>query len=494
MKRGLAVRGSRGGGRSGVHRPAPNRVYRGIAALSRWNVREQARANAIELTFVVALTALYSALALRLHLRLETAGYDLGIFEQAIRNYSEFRPPIVEIKGPGFNLLADHFHPILVLLAPFYALVPTSATLLVAQAFLFALAAAPLVAWARRSLGIRAALAVGVIYGFSFGIASAVGFDFHEIAFAVPLLAFSLAALGQGHLRQAAAWAIPLILVKEDLGATAVAVIGALIFLRGARRLGSVTVVIGIGASLLEVLLVLPLMSSSGAYAYWSRLGSGPSLLQSAVAHADVKLSTVILTLAITGFAALASPLVLVAVPTLIWRFISTDPFYWGTTFHYSAVLMPIVVASLIDALSRLRTRDTRRSRLLGRAVLTVSLAVTVAAVPSHAFARLFGPTLWEPNPRIEAVDAALALIPGGATIAASDNIAPQLISRTTVTVFGLQPLARIRPDWILVDPYSTRHFRVSRAAEQQDVAGALRHGYVVALERDGIALLRRTE
>jgi uncharacterized membrane protein len=118
-------------------------VYRGIAALSRWNVREQARANAIELTFVVALTALYSALALRLHLRLETAGYDLGIFEQAIRNYSEFRPPIVEIKGPGFNLLADHFHPILVLLAPFYALVPTSATLLVAQAFLFALAAAP---------------------------------------------------------------------------------------------------------------------------------------------------------------------------------------------------------------------------------------------------------------------------------------------------------------------------------------------------------------
>jgi hypothetical protein len=87
-----------------------------------------------------------------------------------------------------------------------------------------------------------------------------------------------------------------LILVKEDLGATAVAVIGALIFLRGARRLGSVTVVIGIGASLLEVLLVLPLMSSSGAYAYWSRLGSGPSLLQSAVAHADVKLSTVILT------------------------------------------------------------------------------------------------------------------------------------------------------------------------------------------------------
>ena len=79
-------------------------------------------------------------------------------------------------------------------------------------------------------------MTVGVIYGLSFGIASAVGFDFHEIAFAVPLLAFCLSALGQGRLGQgalgqgrlgqAAAWALPLVLVKEDLGVTAVAVIG----------------------------------------------------------------------------------------------------------------------------------------------------------------------------------------------------------------------------------------------------------------------------
>ena len=80
--------------------------------------------------------------------------------------------------------------------------------------------------WARRSLGTSAAVTVGVIYGLSFGIASAVGFDFHEIAFAVPLLAFCLSALGQGRLGQAAAWALPLVLVKEGLGVTAVAVIG----------------------------------------------------------------------------------------------------------------------------------------------------------------------------------------------------------------------------------------------------------------------------
>ena len=80
--------------------------------------------------------------------------------------------------------------------------------------------------WARRSLGTSAAVTVGVIYGLSFGIASAVGFDFHEIAFAVPLLAFCLSALGQGRLGQAAAWALPLVLIKEDLGVTAVTLFG----------------------------------------------------------------------------------------------------------------------------------------------------------------------------------------------------------------------------------------------------------------------------
>nr|WP_280921411.1 DUF2079 domain-containing protein [Streptomyces novaecaesareae] len=58
------------------------------------------------------------------------------------------------------------------------------------------------------------------------------------MAFAVPLLAFSLTALGDGRPRAAAYWALPLLLVKEDLGLT-VAVIGLLIARRGHRRLGS---------------------------------------------------------------------------------------------------------------------------------------------------------------------------------------------------------------------------------------------------------------
>src|SRR5690625_6881131 len=55
--------------------------------------------------------------------------------------------------------------------------------------------------------------------------------QFHEIAFAVPLLALSLTALLRGRVAATVAWAAPLVLVKEDLGLT-VAVLGVIIALR----------------------------------------------------------------------------------------------------------------------------------------------------------------------------------------------------------------------------------------------------------------------
>ena len=55
-----------------------------------------------------------------------------------------------------------------------------------------------------------------------------IDFDFHEIALAVPLLAFSLSALVRGRVRATALWALPLVFIKEDQGFT-VAAIGALL-------------------------------------------------------------------------------------------------------------------------------------------------------------------------------------------------------------------------------------------------------------------------
>lgn len=440
---------------------------------------------------VVSLGIVYSILAVRRHLTFRTAGWDLGIFEQAIRNYASLRAPIVVLKGDGFNLLGDHFHPILVLLAPFYALFSTPITLLIAQAVLIAVSAWPLVSWAEASLGRVAAAAVGVIYGLSFGLASAVGFDFHEIAFAVPLIAFSLSALGQSRLRAAALFAAPLVLVKEDLGVTIVAVIGVLLFLRGARRLGAMVGVFGLAASAVEVGVILPAVNG-GDYQYWSKL-SGQPILTVLMSSSGEKIGTLLLTVAITGFAALLSPIALAAIPTLLWRFASNDAHYWGTDFHYSAILMPVMVAAMIDGLIRMHDR-----RFFGRrvvpALLAVALLVTFVTLPSHRLGELASVDFWTASPRSSAITEALAMIPDGTTVSASDNLVPQLTSRDTVTLFGLRPLAATKPQWIIVDPQSTRHFTVTRVREHKSLVSAEHSGYRVRFHREDITLLERLE
>ncbi|MGW5422635.1 DUF2079 domain-containing protein [Streptomyces sp. NPDC003943] len=452
---------------------------------------------------------------------MRTTGYDLGIFEQAVRAYAELRAPVVPLRGEGFNLLGDHFHPLLAALAPLYRLFPSPLTLLVAQSALLALGAVPLTRWAVRAVGPRAAHAVAAGYGLSWGIASAAAFDFHEVALAVPLLACSLEALGRRRWRAAVAWAAPLLLVKEDLGFT-LAAVGAYIALKGPRRLGLATVAAGLLGSALEIEVVLPALAPTGGYAHGGQLAAAHGSLLSALAHApldllrpDVKATTLILVFAPSALLALRSPLALIALPTLGWRMASENVFHWGTAFHYSAILMPVVFAGLLDVLGR-ESRESRENRegdrRQVRAALATVLAVTAVLIPSFPLAQLAQRATWHTTPHLEAARALLARIPDGATVAASNRLAPQLTSRCTVVLFPTFPvggrlyeyrrkdLPPPTAEWIVHDPEAPEAWPYRRGhwpypLEQQDaeLAAARRtYGYELVARRDGITLLHR--
>ena len=99
-------------------------------------------------------------------------------------------------------------------------------------------------------------------------------------------------------------------------------------------------------------------------YQYWSvggDLGPGghPSVLgvfRQLLHSWPDKLQTVVLLLLPTAFIALRSPIALIAVPSLLLRFISTNSAYWGTYWHYNATVMPIIFIAAIDALARIET------------------------------------------------------------------------------------------------------------------------------------------
>ena len=439
------------------------------------------------------LFAVCGAVSVRLHQRMLTSGFDLGIFEQTVRFWAHGQLPVVELKGPGFQELGDHFSPILATLAPFYRIWPSPCTLLLAQAALLAVAAVPLARWALQAIGPLAAWTVGLGYGLSWGIASAVGFDFHEVAFAVPLLAFSLCALGRGRPHAAALWALPLLLVKEDLGLT-VAVIGLLIALRGSRRWGLATACAGIAGSLLEVLVVIPAFNPGGQYTYAAQLGGASSGVAQAAYHGTVALVaapgpksvTLVALFAPTVFLALRSLLVWAVVPTLLWRFASDNPLFWTTGYQYSAVLMPIVFAAFVDSLVR-RPVDRRMTRHL----LTVMAAVTVLLLPQFPLFQLAQPRTWHTPPRVATALAMMRLIPDGATVAATNRLAPQLTDRCTVSAFGA-PGSRPDPQWIIVDTTAPPDWSLTPDQQAQQLDQARAHGYSTAADAGGYLLLHR--
>ncbi|MFJ9853365.1 DUF2079 domain-containing protein [Streptomyces sp. NPDC101150] len=377
------------------------------------------------------------------------SSWDLGIFEQAIRGYAHLGAPIVDLKGPGTNILGDHFSPVLIVLAPLYRLFPSPLTLLLAQAALFALSAIPVTRAAGRHLGRLPGLAIGIAYGASWGIQKAVDFDFHEIAFALPLIAFALEAVLRERWTAAVCWAAPLVLVKEDLGVTAAA-IGALVLIRTRRAapLPIALVVFGLTATALTLGVIIPAFNTSGSYDYWSKLGAGGG------ADPTIPLDTAVRTtlwvlLPTTGLLALRSPVLLVALPTLGWRFLSHEPHYWSIDWHYNAVLMPVALLALVDALPRARISARPWLRAYAHHLPAAVLATALALSTTLPLSRLTEAATYRIPPDVTAAERLLERIPDDATVESDIRPLSRLTDRTRV--FWTGDTRGLSPDYIAV-------------------------------------------
>src|SRR5699024_271217 len=190
----------------------------------------------------------------------------------------------------------------------------------------------------------------------------------------------SLTALLRGRVRAAVLWAAPLVFVKEDLGPT-VALLGILIALRhrSHRRESAALACWGAGWFVLSAGVILPLLNTAGQDDYTDNLGSPLE-----VRWPPVKWLTVLMLLMAAGLSGGGSQRNWLMVPPLAWRFTGTVEFYWDWYWHYNAVLMPIALAALLDALGDRRTgratawwrRDGPRP---GRRVRIVAVAATAA-------------------------------------------------------------------------------------------------------------------
>lgn len=439
--------------------PAPPAPKQELSALTSWVRRHEVWVASVAVAVLTALPLwLLSARQWALY---RAPSWDLGIFTQTIRAYAELRAPIVPIKGEDYLILGDHFHPLLALLAPIYAVFPSGFTLLAIQAVLFGLSAGIVTWFAYRSLG-RWGGAIGLASGWSYLIVEAQASQFHEIALALPLAAMSMGMLLQRRAMGAALWALPLLGVKEDLGLT-VAAVGVVILLRTtgrrSRQWGIATIAAGLIGFIAITQWVLPGLNPDGVWAYAddsiiSLILSDPgAALARLTVGIDAKIAMLILPVLISGVLSVRSTLAIVALPTLAWRLASDVPFHWGTAFHYGAILAPVLFLALTDALATMRNADAARERpkrpWLVPAFAGSTAALAVLLIPQFALSSLATPISAEERARAEVVRSAGEQIADGESVEMDITLMAYLAPRAEVYWVGN---ANPVPDAFLID------------------------------------------
>ena len=480
-----------------------------------------------------AVAALYISFSLAQWRTLSDPSWDLAIFTEAAQAYSRFEAPIVPIKGPGYNLLGDHFHPILILLGPIFRFFPSAFTLLIVQDLLIAASVLPIARLAQRFLGRGGAVLVGLAYGLGWGLQGAVAAQFHEVCVAVPLLACAGAAFVERRWGACMAWLAPVILVKEDLGLTVFVAGLALAWRRrGEDRSGMLAslayALFGIVAFAVTVKLLLPAMNPAGTWAYsldGSATGAGtamagataarevPSLWQ-ILAVPSVKIVTLVVLLAGAGVVGARSPWFALVLPTLAWRFAgSVDAYYQWSSWHYNAVLVPIAACALLDVIAGwLAPADApaglatagetdadcanpapassgRRRALAWAAacVPAISLALAATSLPLWKL-----PALTD-SPRLDAAQGAIDAVPVGASVETDTTLLARLVPGRDVYWVGTTVGMDAPPEYVVVDRQSYAWGGAEVDAESWASAAHPGHTYETIYSAQGFRVARRT-
>ena len=480
---------------------------------------------------VGALTAaaalIYCLDSLMLFRRFLASTFDLVIFDQGVRGYAHFAAPtsiargVSDGEGTHFLLLADHWSPILALFAPLYWIHDGPDTLLVAQGVLFALAIPPLWAYTRRQLGPGAAYFVCVAYALSLPVMEAVIFDFHEVAFVPVLTAVMVERFDAGRRWHAILAAVALLLVKEDMGLL-VAGFGCYLLLTRRRWTGLAFVAGGLAATWAATHLLIPAFGGSATF-YWaydqfgSNLGSALIGVITHPLHALrvfftpwVKTRTMIGLLATFGFLPLASPMLVAVLPLLAERMLASGyPLWWQAKFQYDAFVVMMLCCAAVDGAARLQRRWPerwdklltyparrpswlRRGGAAWRPATLWAAAICAAALvylPSSPFGSLLHPGFYGTNARIRAAAAAIAHVPAGVEVEASNNIGPRLSGRDTVLLLDGTP--RWAP-WVVGDTLGLDFPFCTPRQQAQELAYLRAHGYSQVFADDGYVVLYR--
>jgi uncharacterized membrane protein len=391
------------------------------------------------------------------HAAFETAGYDLGNFSQSIWNTSRGHLMRMTTAPGATSRWAFHFEPILFLLVPIYAIFPSPVILVVLQTLIVTIGALPIF-WIARDL-LRSDWA-GVLYAAVYlmlpALQAAVIFDFHGVTLAMSFLAFALWSLLKKEYIAFGVWSLLVMSCKEDMPLLVLMMGLYILFIQRQWREGAITVVASMVWFAMANFVIIPFYSPDRNSIYITRYSNLGNSLQAvilgffthplrvlAIAFESPKLPYWTQLTMPVAFTSLLDPLLLLlSLPSLAINTLSNNSAtYRPDTFHYTAPIVPFIIASSIrgiDRLSRRLGRDDENLYSLWQ--MRLLILVIGASLGYHIMAGYtplrIGFRWPSPDGHDILAQQMLDKIPPDASVSAQNALVPRLANRPYIYIF----------------------------------------------------------
>jgi uncharacterized membrane protein len=394
-------------------------------------MKAQHKVIKIILFFVVIIFAvLYSLLALVRHNAFQSGGFDLGIFDQAVWQYSRFQYPYNTVKERF--ILGDHLTLNLPLLSPLFWFYDDVRMLLVFQAAAVALAGAGIFLLSQKRLK-TTFVSFSVMFAFYlfYGVQYAIYFDFHPIVYGMTLLVF-LALAVENNNRFWTAFLIILTLTTQENMGIALLALSLFYLVRRDKRLTGLT--LGLCGLIYTLLAgeIIAFLSPVG-FQYQPEIVINPLTVLRRFTDTPEKLEVWKYTLFSYGFLPFFYPPAVMGVFLDMYQYLATGQAFsrmWSPFMHHRIMLSPILAIGTIELLNFLKGPKLLMKIL---AVYLVLFSIAVQYYFHLPLNKLSKQEYWKREAWMDQAQKLFAKIPQAATLATQQNFVPHLSHRQQI-------------------------------------------------------------
>jgi len=384
-------------------------------------------ASTILTVWVIVLSVSYTTLSLVRHTRFESGGFDLGLYDQAVWQYSRFLWPYNTIKDRF--ILGDHLTLTLPLLAPLFWLNDDVRMLLIFQAVWISFSSVALYRLTRlRTFSPLTALVISVLYSLFYGIQYAVFFDFHPVVIGVGLLAWFAYFLESRKKIPASLTLLLLLFTQENMG-LALASLGLIyLFRKEVRRIAVFLIIGGVCASLFSS-NVIALLSPSG-FQYWPQFPHHLNQFVTQFFDQPEKRQVWLYSFSWFSFLPLVSPGAILAVFfDLAQYFVTGQEFsrMWSPFMHHRVSLAPLLTLGTLDVLELLKRRRVNIERV---SLMLLAVALSLQFLFHLPLNKLSKRAFWQKHQWMEDNRQLIQTLSPDMKLATQQNLVPHVSHR----------------------------------------------------------------